>query len=75
MKDRGIHPGDIALIRRQRTADAGDIVAALIGQEATVKTLEKNKGGFFLKAAHPSFPDIRDPFTILGKVIAVIKRF
>ncbi|MDD5018847.1 MAG: transcriptional repressor LexA [Candidatus Omnitrophica bacterium] len=75
MKEKGILTGDIALVRRQRTADAGDIVAALIGREATVKILEKNKAGFFLKPANSSFPEIHDPFTLLGKVIAVIKKF
>ncbi|MDD2865978.1 MAG: transcriptional repressor LexA [Candidatus Omnitrophota bacterium] len=75
MKDAGINPGDIAIVRRQRIADAGQVVAALVGHEATIKTLEKNKAGFYLKPANASYPDIREPFSILGKVIAVIKKF
>ena len=75
MKDAGINPGDIAIVRRQRIADAGQVVAALVGHEATIKTLEKNKAGFYLKPANTSYPDIREPFSILGKVIAVIKKF
>jgi repressor LexA len=75
MKDAGIHAGDIAIVRRQRIADAGQIVAALIGHEATIKTIEKDKAGFYLKPANASYPDIRDSFSVLGKVIAVIKKF
>ena len=75
MKDRGIMEGDTAIVRKQKTADPGDVVCALIEHEATVKTLGKNKTGFFLKPANESYPDIHDPFSILGKVIAVIKKF
>jgi repressor LexA len=75
MKDAGILSGDVAIVRRQRIADAGQVVAALVGHEATIKTLEKNKTGFYLKPANTSYPDIREPFSILGKVIAVIKKF
>ncbi|MFA5038781.1 MAG: transcriptional repressor LexA [Candidatus Omnitrophota bacterium] len=75
MKDKGILEGDMAVIRKQRTAEPGDIVAALIENEATIKTLEKNKTGFFLKPANPAYHDIHAPFSILGKVIAVVKRF
>ncbi len=75
MKGNGITAGDIAIVRRQRVADAGQIVAALVGHEATIKTIEKDKAGFCLKPANVSCPDIRKPFSILGKVIAVIKKF
>lgn len=75
MKDKGIMETDTAIVRKQKTADPGDVVCALIENEATIKTLEKNKAGFFLKPANPAYPDIHKPFSILGKVIAVIKKF
>lgn len=75
MKDKGIHEGDVALVRRQRTADNGDIVAALIDNEATIKILKKQKTKFVLAPANEAYGLIEKPFTILGKVIAVIKKF
>ncbi|MFH0877592.1 MAG: transcriptional repressor LexA [Candidatus Omnitrophota bacterium] len=75
MKNKGIHDGDIALVRRQRTADSGDIVAALIENEATIKILQRQKSKFVLAPAHETYGIIEKPFAILGKVIAVVKKF
>ncbi len=75
MEGRGIHGGDVAIIRKQKSALAGDIVAALIDNEATIKTLKKDGSGFYLAAANPRYKPIRRPFTILGRVTAVLKRF
>ncbi len=75
MIDKGIHEGDVAVVRRQRLASDGDIIAALIDQEATIKILKKRGDNFILSPANNSYEDIRKPFTILGKVIAVIKKF
>lgn len=75
MIEKGIHDGDIAIFKRQRLADEGDIIAALIEHEATVKILKKDKSGFYLKAANKTFSDIHRPFEILGRIIAVIKKF
>jgi len=74
MVDAGILPGDLVIVRRQATADSGDIVVAMVEDEATVKRL-KIKGN---KAElHPENPDfetiIPDPndLSLLGKVIEV----
>lgn len=75
MKEKGIDDGDIAVIKKQKLASPGDIVAALIGNEATIKILKKNNAEFFLAPANKNFPEIHKPFVILGKVIAVLKRF
>jgi len=75
MIDKGIHEGDIAIVKRQRLADTGDIVAALMDHEATIKILKKKGSDFFLEPANKSYAAIHRPFSILGKVIAVIKRF
>lgn len=75
MIDKGIHEGDIAVIRAQRLASEGDIVAALLDQEATIKVLKKKGGSFILAPANSNYSEIHKPFTILGKLIAVIKKF
>lgn len=75
MIDKGIAEGDIAVVRRQRLANEGDIIAALIDQEATIKILKKKGESFVLAPANNAYAEIRKPFSILGKVIAVIKKF
>jgi repressor LexA len=70
----GILPGDIAVVRRQPTAQSGDIVVALVGDEATVKRLRLRRGRVELHAENPEFlPIIPDPeeVTVLGKVIEI----
>ena len=74
MRDAGILPGDIVVVRRQQDADAGDIVVALIGEEATVKTLRRRGGRVELHPENPDFqPIVPDPaeLTLLGRVIEV----
>lgn len=76
MIEKGIHEGDIAIIKRQRLAEAGDVIAALIENEATIKILKRERGSIFcLEPANKAYETIRKPFTIIGKVIAVIKKF
>lgn len=56
MIDAGIHEGDIVVIRRQDTADNGDIVVALIDEhEATLKRLRRKGGAIALEAANPAY--------------------
>lgn len=74
MEGAGILPGDLVIVRQQATAETGDIVVALVEDEATVKRLKMNRGTAEL---HPENPDfeviIPDPqaLTILGKVTEV----
>jgi len=70
----GILPDDIVIVRAQATAEGGDVVVALVGDEATVKTLRKQRGKIVLQPENPSFEPIvlgPDECTILGKVIEV----
>jgi repressor LexA len=70
----GILPGDVVVVRAQPTAEAGDVVVALVGDEATVKTLRKQRGKIVLQPENPTFEPIvlePDEVTILGKVIEV----
>lgn len=75
MRDAGILDGDYVVVRKQITAEDGDIVVALIDGEATVKTLEKRKGRIRLLPANPAFEPIElrsdRQNSIQGKVISV----
>lgn len=73
-----ITDGDLVLVRKQESAAAGDIVAAMIDQEATVKRFATEGGAVVLKPEHPTMkPIVVDPqraeFRILGKVIGLIR--
>jgi len=68
----GILPGDVVIVRRQESADNGDVVVALVGDEATVKRLRLRRGRVELHPANPRFkPILPDPeaLRILGRVI------
>ena len=70
----GILPGDLVIVRRQPTADNGDIVVALVDDEATVKTFHSCGRRVELRAANPAFPAIEveaEAVSLLGKVIEV----
>ena len=74
MTGAGIMSGDIAIVRHQPTADPGDIIVALVGDEATVKRLRFKNGQVELHPENPGFvPIIPDPseLVILGKVIEI----
>lgn len=78
MRDAGILEGDVVFVRRQETASSGDIVVALIGDEATVKTLHldrRRQQPIELRPENPDYepirPDEQERFRILGKVIQV----
>ncbi len=77
MRDAGILPGDVVVVRRQPTANSGEIVVALVDEEATVKRLQLRRRGVELHPENPEFEPLRlDPeeVVILGKVIEV-RRF
>ena len=78
MTGAGILPGDIAIVRRQSTADSGDIAVALVGDEATVKRVRLHGRRIELHAENPEFPPIIPPsgeVLILGKVIEIRRYF
>lgn len=75
MIEAAIADGDWVVVRQQPVAENGDIVAAMIDGEATVKTLQRRDGAVWLVPANPVFTPIRgDEATILGKVTAVLRR-
>ncbi len=75
MVDAAICDGDWVVIRQQNVADNGDIVAAMIDGEATVKTFKRTGGQVWLMPHNPSFDPIPgNDAAILGKVVTVIRK-
>lgn len=75
MVDAAICDGDWVVIRQQNVADNGDIVAALIDGEATVKTFKRTSGQVWLMPHNPAFDPIPgNDAAILGKVVTVIRK-
>ena len=76
MKDAGILPEDLVVVRRQSTANQGEIVVALLGEEATVKRLKLEKGQVWLLPENEEYEPIDGTGAqILGKVTAVIRQY
>jgi repressor LexA len=78
MRDAGILGGDIVIVRKQPKADSGDIVVALVEDEATVKILRIKNGRAELHPANPAFEPIipkEGELILLGKVIEVRRYF
>ena len=74
MIDLAICDGDFVVIRSQKTAEKGEIVAAMIDGEATVKTFSKKDGHYWLLPANDNYSPIpADNAEILGKVTAVLR--
>jgi repressor LexA len=74
MVDAAICDGDYVVIRAQKSAEKGEIVAAMIDGEATVKTWSKKEGHFWLLPANDNYAPIpADNAEILGKVTAVLR--
>ena len=75
MIDAAIADGDWVVVRQQQSADNGDIVAAMIDGEATVKTFKKRDGHVWLLPHNPNYAPIAgDDATILGRVVTVLRK-
>jgi repressor LexA len=79
MIGRAIENGDFVMIDPASTAKDGDMIAARIGSEATIKTMSHEGATILLKAANPADRDIsvspRDDFSVLGVVCGVFRPF
>lgn len=76
MKYAGILPGDLVVVHQQQEARSGEIVVALLEDEATVKTLRRKDGHTWLMPENPDYEPIDgDGCEILGKVVAVVRRY
>ena len=75
MIEAAIADGDWVVVRQQPNADNGDIVAAMIDGEATVKTFKRRDGHVWLLPHNPAYEPIDgDEATVLGRVVAVLRR-
>lgn len=75
MIEAAICDGDYVVVRRQPAADNGDIVAALLDDEATVKTFKRRDGKVWLLPHNPAYEPIDgDHAQVLGRVVAVLRR-
>lgn len=74
MLNAGILPGDLVVVRRQQTANNGEIVVALLEDEATVKRLSRRNGEVWLLPENDDYSPIDGTYaTIMGKVTAVVR--
>jgi len=81
MIDAAIADGDLVVVRRESDIENGDIVAAMLesdtsaDREATIKTFKKRDGHVWLVPHNPAYaPILGDHATIVGKVVAVLRR-
>ncbi|MCL5116728.1 MAG: transcriptional repressor LexA [Firmicutes bacterium] len=74
MIDAGIHDGDLVAVESTAAAENGDIVIALIGEESTVKYLERRNGHIQLNPANPRYQPIVHPdIQIIGRVVGLVR--
>lgn len=75
MINAGILPGDVIIVRQQNSADHGDIVVALLGEEATVKRLSL-RGGVWLLPENPAYEPIDGrEARILGRIRGLVRDY
>lgn len=75
MVDAAICDGDFVVVREQNSAQNGDIVAALLDDEATVKTFQKKDGHVWLMPHNPAYSPIDGTYaTVMGKVVSVLRK-
>jgi len=78
MTGEGIRPRDLVVIRRQQTANHGDLVAVLVDEEATVKRIHFSGENIRLMPANPAYEPIevrRDGAQIIGRVIGLLRDY
>jgi repressor LexA len=75
MINAAIADGDWVVVRRQTEAQSGEIVAAMIDGDATIKTYKRSGDHVWLMPHNPNYePVLGDDATILGKVVTVLRR-
>jgi repressor LexA len=80
MRDAGIMDGDLVVVDGQAEPRAGDIIAARIGDEATVKYFQPGAGKIILEPANPDFQPLavdpgRDEFALAGVVVGLLRNY
>jgi repressor LexA len=77
MIDAGLLNGDTVVVEKSAPAKPGDIVVAIVDNEYTVKYLEHDKGGFYLKPGNKEYPIIRakDSLELFGVVVGSFRKY
>ena len=76
MLNAGILPGDLVVVRQQQTCNQGEIVVAMIDDEATVKRFSRKNGHVWLLPENEAYSPIDGTYAqILGKVVAVVRQY
>lgn len=76
MINAGLFDGDLAVVKRQENADNGDIVVALLEEEATIKRFFREANRIRLQPENPTMePILVDSAAVLGKVVLAIHKF
>ncbi len=77
MIEAGIHDGDVAVVEKRNLANVGDIVVAIVDNEFTLKTLDKERGKYILRPANQAYPIIRPQGTleIFGVMTGLIRKY
>lgn len=77
MIEAGIHDGDVAVVEKRNLANVGDIVVAIVDNEFTLKTLDRERGKYILRPANQAYPVIRPQGTleIFGVLIGLIRKY
>ena len=77
MIDAAIHDGDIAVVEKRNFANVGDIVVAIVDNNFTLKTLDKEGGKFVLRPANAAYPVIypQGSLEIFGVLIGLIRKY
>lgn len=76
MIEGGINDGDIAIIKKQNSCNNGDIVAALLADEATLKRLKVTGSKVMLMPENPAYqPIVAENVSIMGKLVALFRKY
>lgn len=78
MSGEGIMPRDLVMVKPQRTANHGDLVAVLLGEEATVKRINFAKDGVKLMPSNPNYQPIdvkQEDAQIIGKIVGLLRDY
>ena len=78
MSGEGIMPRDLVMVKPQRTANQGDLVAVLLGEEATVKRINYSKDGVKLMPSNPNYEPIpveQENSQIIGKIVGLLRDY
>ncbi|HTQ11907.1 MAG TPA: transcriptional repressor LexA, partial [Fimbriimonadaceae bacterium] len=78
MSGEGIMPRDLVVVKPQQAANHGDLVAVLLGDEATVKRISFEKNGVKLIPSNPAYSPIevqQEDATVIGKIVGLIRDY